>query len=393
MSTFNLPLESIKQDTLENLLNVVPEGRQIDYKRDLNFSTPDQKRELYKDVASFATASGGDIIYGLDENTDTTPKQIAPIQITNFDTLRLSIEQGIRSNLFPRINFQIIQIPCVGGTAVLIRVLKSFQGPVALKDNDTYRFYSRNSTGKYPLDYLEIRSHFTQSNTINEIFKNFRAQRIDYYLSGESGNDPSKPFMLFYIYPMNDTSFNFGNIPQQKLIEALFPFNLGESDYTYNIEGFSMFNHIVRENENSLTQNQLFYDGAVEIYDDRLLSIKYNPDQTMILVHLHIIENKIIENFSKVLEFYKNQSILPPFICNLSFINVKNSAAALGWEYGYPFKFKKNMRDNLIFREFVIDSTIDNFKNSLKPVFDELWRAYGVSKSNSFNDSGVFNRK
>ena len=29
MSTFNIPLESIKKETLEKLLNVVPEGRQI----------------------------------------------------------------------------------------------------------------------------------------------------------------------------------------------------------------------------------------------------------------------------------------------------------------------------------------------------------------------------
>ena len=53
MSTFNIPLESIKKETLEKLLNVVPEGRQIDYKRELNFKTPEHKRELYKDVASF----------------------------------------------------------------------------------------------------------------------------------------------------------------------------------------------------------------------------------------------------------------------------------------------------------------------------------------------------
>lgn len=392
MSIFNIPLESINKESLENLINVVPEGRQLDYKRDLNFSTPDQKRELYKDVASFATASGGDIIYGLDENPDTTPKQIVPLQITDFDKLRLSIELGVRSILFPRINIQIHPITCKAGLVIIIRVLKSFQGPVALKDGDTYRFYSRHSTGKYPLDYLEVKNHFIQSNTINDMFKNFRAQRIDYYLSGENGNDPSKPFMLFYIYPMNDTSLNIGNIPQQKLIEALFPFSLGGSDYTYNIEGFLMFNHNVNENENSLTQNQLFYNGTVEIYDDRLLSIKQNPNQTIILVHLHVIENKIIENFSKIIEFYKEHSIVPPFICNLSFINVKNSSASLDWVYGYPFNFKKNIRDNLIFREFIIDTTAENFKNSLRPIFDDLWRAYGVSKSNSFNESGVFSR-
>jgi len=391
MSIFHTPLDKINEKTLIELLNLVPEGRQLDYKRELNFDKSDQKRELYKDVASFATASGGDIIYGIDENDDSTPRILKPMNFDNFDSLKLSIVQGIRSNVFPRINFQIQEIKCESGLAVIIRVIKSFQGPVALKDNDTYRFYSRNSTGNYPLDYLEIKNSFLQSNSVSEQFHNFRNQRIDYFLSGERGNNPTNPFFLFYIYPMYDTNFNINIVPEAKLIELLFPVRTGGGDFSYDIEGFAMFNHSVEENKNLLTQNQLFYNGSIEIYDDRILNIKVDPKTTSTLMYLHMIEDKIIDNYSNILKFYNEQSIFSPYICSLSIINVKEAIPVLDNRYGDPFDFKKIKKNNLIFRDFIIDGSI-NINDSLKPIFDDMWRACGVSKSNSYSDSGIFIR-
>jgi len=53
---------------------------------------------------------------------------------------------------------------------------------------------------------------------------------------------------------------------------------------------------------------------------------------------------------------------------------------------------KTNFRENLIFREFLIQPSSETPINSLKPVFDDFWRAYGISKSSSFNDQGKFIR-
>jgi hypothetical protein len=48
----------------------VTERRTLDYKRDLKFAGRDDNKELLADVLSFANASGGDIVFGMDEARD-----------------------------------------------------------------------------------------------------------------------------------------------------------------------------------------------------------------------------------------------------------------------------------------------------------------------------------
>ena len=44
------------------------EGKTVDYKRDSYGSKDEDKKELLKDVSSFANSQGGDILIGVDEN-------------------------------------------------------------------------------------------------------------------------------------------------------------------------------------------------------------------------------------------------------------------------------------------------------------------------------------
>lgn len=378
MSTFNISLESITHDTLKNLINVVPEGRQIDYKRELNFSTPEQKRELYKDVASLATASGGDIIYGLDENTDTTPSQIIPILLDDIDTLRLSIEQGIRSNIFPRINFQIQTISCDEGFIIIIRVLKNFHGPVALKDGDTYRFYSRNSTGKYPLDYLEVKNEFIQSSTLKEKFINFRNSRIDFFFSGNEGNNPAKPFLLFYIYPMNDYNIDLGSLDISNMILSIRPPAAGSYDYSFNIDGFKTF----KKTAQGMKQTQLFRNGVVELFNDDFVIINEFGKK---IFNIIIVEHMLLNAYKEILIFYKDKLISAPFILNLSLLNVNETRFSSDNIMHLGIDYIENHRPNLILPEIIVESEEMLNIKAMKPIFDDLWRAFGLQKALSYN--------
>ncbi len=60
-------IDNISEADLADLIaQEVREDRGLDYKRDLNIS-PEARPEFFRDISSFANASGGDIIYGLDE--------------------------------------------------------------------------------------------------------------------------------------------------------------------------------------------------------------------------------------------------------------------------------------------------------------------------------------
>ena len=87
--------------------DIVPEGRDLDYKEQLPKDTEDAKREFRYDVCSFANAGGGIIIYGIQEKRGTDgptgiPDKVIPITV-NPDREALRLEHILRAHIDPRI--------------------------------------------------------------------------------------------------------------------------------------------------------------------------------------------------------------------------------------------------------------------------------------------------
>ena len=62
------PLNEINIEDLNELVtNSVSEGRNLDYKRDLCGNSDGDKKEFLSDISSFANATGGDLLFGVDE--------------------------------------------------------------------------------------------------------------------------------------------------------------------------------------------------------------------------------------------------------------------------------------------------------------------------------------
>src|SRR5947199_9814000 len=62
----NKPLELIeKSDIVALVANQVREGRTLDYKLALPTNSSDDRKEFLSDIASFANAIGGDILFGI----------------------------------------------------------------------------------------------------------------------------------------------------------------------------------------------------------------------------------------------------------------------------------------------------------------------------------------
>jgi predicted HTH transcriptional regulator len=66
----NKPLEAIEENDLQALVdNQVAESKTIEYKESLPGNADGDKKEFLADVSSFANASGGDLIYGMREQS------------------------------------------------------------------------------------------------------------------------------------------------------------------------------------------------------------------------------------------------------------------------------------------------------------------------------------
>lgn len=269
----NKPFDLIDKSDIESLtLNQVPESRTLDYKEKLPGDTGDDKKEFLADVSSFANASGGDLIYGIQEQRDSKgqptglPKIIKGLDGINTDTEIRRLENIIRDGIAPRIsNVQLAAIEGFSkGTVIIIRIPKSWVSPHMVTFKNHSRFYSRNSAGKYPLDVTEIRSAFALSESLPEKIRNFRDERIAKIVAGETPVLLSSGLkMVLHLLPI--ASLDPGtqiDIPSIKQHNRLIPMGASSWNYRYNFDGF--LNYSPYQTSTCNTYVQVFRTGAIE---------------------------------------------------------------------------------------------------------------------------------
>lgn len=182
----NKTLESITLEDLQSLKeNEVPEGKTLEYKREIPGDAPEEKKKMLRAICSLANTAGGDLIYGIDAQNGI-PVALPGIDSINEDGLRLRFENSCRDGIQPRLShFHLKFIPVSEGRSVLIvRVQKSWNSPHRLGHDG--HFYGRNSAGSYQLDVGELRQSFTLSEAVAERIRAFRADRLMKIGDGET---------------------------------------------------------------------------------------------------------------------------------------------------------------------------------------------------------------
>jgi predicted HTH transcriptional regulator len=101
------PLDAITQEDLQELIdNRVAERRVIDYKQELHFSSDKERKEFLFDIASFANAGGGHLLYGISE-VDGYPDTLVGIAVDSEDGLIRQIESRVRDGIAPRVRVEV----------------------------------------------------------------------------------------------------------------------------------------------------------------------------------------------------------------------------------------------------------------------------------------------
>ena len=129
----NLKLSEITETDLQRLIdNKVIESRQLEYKRDLTINQSSEKKEFLADVSSFANSTGGDLIIGIEADSETgEPTEITGIELENIDSEILKIESLIRDGISPRVWDLRIQPIAISDnrTVLIIRIPNSWISP------------------------------------------------------------------------------------------------------------------------------------------------------------------------------------------------------------------------------------------------------------------------
>lgn len=352
------------------------ELKKLEFKRDLPGQSSDEKKEFLADVTSFANTQGGDLVLGIDQEEGTGKPIYKGISNNDIDSTIQRIESIIRDGVDPRIvGISIISVPFDDSSLVLIiRIPNSWIGPHRVEFRGHFKFYARNSNGKYPMDVDELRVAFNLSATIVERMRDFRLQRI----SKISVNETPVPFwdsprVVFHFIPMDSLlspkSYDikyFFDLPTE-----LHPMRATSWFHSYNLDGVITYAG-PGSSQGSHSYVQLYRNGIIEAVEGSMLS---NEEKK--LVYTTTLVEESVLSFKRFFDVYKKLGIDPKIVFYMTLVGVKGFSIPHTEFPDFIGEIHNIDRDIIFLPEIVIEDYDISPEKILKPNFDLLWNACG----------------
>ncbi len=383
------PLEAIEEQDLQALVDdEVPESRTIDYKKDLPGNSDSDKKEFLADVCSFANATGGHLVFGVREEYGV-PVEVNGLHGIDTDKEILRLENTIRNGIKPRIpGLATKDVTLAEGRAIVIRVPRSFAQPHVVDYKGHWRFYSRNSRSKYPIDLLEVRAAFALSETSAARIRDFRSERLSNVIAGET---PIKlceaPKVVLHILPLSafdpSAKVNVGSASRDiALLSPLSASHTGSGlSERHNFDGFLRYFQVKADCASSYVQ--VFRTGILEYADAFIL--EGDPAIASIAY-----EKEILATLGRSLSLEQELGIQPPFFVMLSLLGVSGYTMNVGrrWPVGRGMYNQPIERNDLVIPEVVIDNYDADLPAVMRTIFDAVWNAAGWPRSMNYSEEG-----
>ncbi len=173
---FTKHVSELEYSDIEDLVNVrqEKEGYRLDYKLELNNNPDAAKKDLAKDVSSFANSYGGFLIIGVDDNGKIVGIE-NKIQNKKIDEW---INQVLNSNIEPQLFYfdpAVIFIPDSDKVIVVIHIPESTKKPHFA--NDWHNYFIRVNDRSKKANHNEIRDMFEFSRNRTDEFNSFLNKR------------------------------------------------------------------------------------------------------------------------------------------------------------------------------------------------------------------------
>lgn len=389
------PLDRIDRPDLERLLTEqVHEGRTLDYKRDIHLSTDEHRRELARDVSSFANAAGGDLIFGVEEAKDENgknlgyPEKVVGVECPNFDDTKQRIESIIRENIDPRIHgFAIRKLDGFErGSVILLRIPRSWNAPHMVSYKSQTHFYSRNSFGKHPLDVREIRAAFLEGTERATRVRRFRDERLGRIIAGETpvplaGNDGA--ILVMHVVPVTvgqDAELDLVSLSKNPA--SMPPPRPGTGwNSRFNLDGFVTFSGPNEGPQRAYLQ--AFRNGAFE----GVVTLPYGQTKPPTLNAIGA-EKAVVDVGGSCISLIRGSGIDAPVVIAVGVIGAKG-AQINRTEWVDPDEGPEPIdRDPLVLPDALVEEARPDLRAVLRPMFDALWQSSGWERSFGYDADG-----
>jgi hypothetical protein len=328
-------------------------------------------------VSSFANASGGDILYGIEEDKGV-PVSIPGAAITDADAEKLRLENVIRTSIQPRVLG--IQSKTIGGFAqgpvLLMRIPRSWTAPHVVTHGGAFRFYTRNSAGKHPMDISELRAAFALSESVPERMRRFRDDRLAKIITG--GTPVSlcrgQAYAVLHLLPLS--AFTDTGVVDTSAIypDWLLPVEtkFGGSR-RLNIDGVVVSVH----RDNSPSYVQLFRNGTMEIAHEI-----GGPRQEKSVIFPIEYEKQFVDALCRYFKFLNELEITPPVFILAAVYGAKGCTI---YEDGRFLEQHPIDREILSLPEVEVHDYAERPENVMRYPFDVVWNAVGLPGSLNYD--------
>jgi Putative DNA-binding domain len=382
------PLSNLDLADLQTLVDGgVRESREIEYKRQLPGNSDEDKREFLADVSSFANASGGDIMYGIEADAGL-PTGIVGVE-GNADAELLRLESIIRAGIQPRVmGLHIQPVPLSDGRHVLIlRIPASWTSPHMVTFKNLSRFYSRTSAGKYQLDVTELRSLFARDGNTAERIRRFRDERLARIVAGEAAFElTGSALTVVHLVPLR--AFDPASQIDLRAIKVgtpdLSPLGWRGGSMRWNVDGYATFMDLTATGSGVPSYVQLFRHGAVEAVDARILELR--PPHNAIPGTW--LAKDLVEAIPRFLAAQREVGVELPVAVLVTLVGIKGRrlAGSESWSSmggGHPVD-----RDLVQAADIIIDDWQTDMGTALRPALDSVWNAAGWRQCSYYDESG-----
>ncbi len=379
------------------------EGQVLDYKEQLPDSRNEAaKRELCADVAAFANADGGVLVFGVAEKRDNSRTTGRPssdnVGLADFDPdrdearLRAILQSGIEP-AGPALAIDVVD-GYGHGPVVVVRVMRSWRGPMFVKhERETVRFYIRRGRDKLSMKWTEIQAAFLRGGQAGKLAQQFVDERVSRIIAGATPVllPLGIPKALIHLIPMGQVLSGEPIALHQAVRSRELETRIHQSDDGYgtfpprfNSDGLVKGDSHMEPGNTMWMYTQLFRDGCLEdvyaggwVQDDGNINCQY-------------LTRHLAEETTRYLRLLWSLEVAGPISVRITLTEVRGrKAIPFGRVLGLPHLLGRAIDRDVVTCPEILVEDLDAFgTGNLRDAFDAIWQACGYPYSPDFDQNG-----
>jgi hypothetical protein len=275
-----------------------------------------------------------------------------------------------------------------GERVLVIRIPKSWNPPHAVLQNKSRLIFARNSAGVHEASVDEMRAMFNAGVDLLQRARDFQRNRQELVHGdkGPLGNLRHEGRLMVHIIPLGafsqETAIDLKRLDPSELV----PIWCSGCNYGYNVDGY----WTTSDTGDRSGYVQVFRNGIVET---AAADVRSSSNRGPYLL-TEIFEDQITTHVEKYLASLRRAGVaLPAYVMVAgtrmagSYVFVNPHSPIPPAMQPLPMQFQL---PTILIEDF---STIEEYRQALKPLFDAIWNAAGYAGSKSYNSNGRWIRR